>query len=37
MRNIINIINFVRSCEPREEDDSYLYPTLVEELKLCAK
>ena len=37
MRNIINIINFVRSCEPREEDDSYLYPTLLEELKLCAQ
>ena len=37
MRNIINIINFVRSCEPREDDDSFLYPTLVEELKLCER
>ena len=37
MKNIINIINFVRSCEPRDEDDSYLFPTLVEELKLCDK
>ncbi|MBO4894384.1 MAG: hypothetical protein J5562_05685 [Clostridia bacterium] len=37
MRNIINIINFVRSCEPREEDDSYLYPTLVNELELCER
>ncbi|MBR4728048.1 MAG: hypothetical protein IK080_09200 [Clostridia bacterium] len=35
MRNIINIINFVRNCEPREDDDSYLFPTLCEELKLC--
>ncbi len=37
MKNIINIINFVRDCEPREEDDSYLFPTLVNELDLCDK
>lgn len=32
---IANIINFVRSVEPREADDSYLLPTLENELKLC--
>lgn len=35
MKNIVNIINFVRQCEPREKDDSYLFTTTEEELKLC--
>ncbi len=35
MKNIVNIINFVRQCEPREKDDSYLFTTTKEELKLC--
>ena len=35
MKSIVNIINFVRQCEPREEDDSYLFTTTEEELKLC--
>ncbi|MBQ7546096.1 MAG: hypothetical protein IJT41_03915 [Clostridia bacterium] len=35
MKNIANIINFARGCEPRAEDDSYLYPTLKAELDLC--
>ena len=37
MKNIINIINFARGCEPREQDDSYLLPTLEKELELCEK
>lgn len=37
MKNIVNIINFVRKCEPRCEDDSYLFTTTEEELKLCKK
>ena len=36
MKNIVNIINFARNCEPRTDDDSYLFTTLEEELKLCA-
>lgn len=32
---IANIINFVRSVEPRAEDDAYLYTTLEKELQLC--
>ena len=35
MNHIINIINFARNCEPRCDDDSYLFDTLCEELKLC--
>ena len=35
MKNIVNIINFVRQCEPRSEDDSYLFNTTKEELELC--
>ncbi len=37
MKNIINIINFVRQCEPRCEDDSFLFTTTKEELELCKK
>lgn len=37
MKNIINIINFVRACEPRSEDDSFLFDTTKEELELCKK
>lgn len=37
MKNIINIINFVRFCEPRSSDDSYLFYTTKEELELCKK
>lgn len=37
MKNILNIINFVRACEPRSDDDSFLYSTTSEELKLCRK
>ena len=36
MKNMINIINFARNCEPRADDDSFLFTTLEEELKLCA-
>ncbi len=35
MKNIANIINFARGCEPRADDDSYLFPTLKAELDLC--
>lgn len=35
MKNIINIINFVRACEPRVEDDSFLFDTTKKELELC--
>ena len=35
MKNIANIINFARGCEPRAEDDSFLLPTLQAELELC--
>ncbi len=35
MKNIANIINFARGTEPRVEDDSFLLPTLKEELELC--
>ena len=37
MKNIANVINFARGCEPRCEDDSYLFPTLREELELCKR
>lgn len=37
MKNIINIINFVRAVEPRVKDDSFLLQTFEEELKLCKK
>lgn len=37
MKNIVNIINFARNCEPRTNDDSFLFTTLEEELKLCAR
>lgn len=37
MKNILNIINFVRACEPRSDDDSFLCSTTSEELKLCRK
>lgn len=37
MNNIANIINFVRAVEPRVEDDSYLLPTLKNELELCRR
>ena len=37
MKNIINIINFARKCEPRSEDDSFLFSTTKEELELCRK
>ena len=37
MKNIVNIINFARNCEPRTDDDSYLFTTLQEELLLCEK
>lgn len=37
MKNIVNIINFVRFCEPRSDDDSYLFQTTKEELELCKK
>ena len=35
MKKIANVINFVRSVEPRSDDDSYLFTTLKEELELC--
>ncbi|MBQ6067343.1 MAG: hypothetical protein IJK89_11055 [Clostridia bacterium] len=35
MKNIVNIINFARNCEPRSQDDSFLFDTLKEELRLC--
>ena len=35
MKNIANIINFARGCEPRAEDDGFLLPTLKAELELC--
>ena len=35
MKNIVNIINFARNCEPRTKDDSFLFDTLREELRLC--
>ena len=35
MKNIANIINFARGCEPRAGDDSFLLPTLKAELELC--
>ncbi|MCQ2462003.1 MAG: hypothetical protein MJ177_01200 [Clostridia bacterium] len=34
MKNILNIINFVRAVEPREEDDSYLVTTFQKEMEL---
>ena len=37
MRNIANIINFARGCEPRSDDDSFLLPTLQKELELCRR
>ena len=37
MKNIANIINFVRGCEPRVADDSFLFETLKKELELCEK
>lgn len=37
MKNIVNIINFVRQCEPRLKDDSFLFFTTKEELDLCKK
>ena len=37
MKNVANIINFARGCEPRSEDDSFLLPTLREELELCKR
>lgn len=37
MKNFANIINFVRACEPRVEDDSYLFETTKAELELCEK
>ena len=37
MKNIANVINFARGCEPRCEDDSYLFPTLREEMELCKR
>lgn len=36
LKQIVNIINFARNCEPRSADDSFLYDTLYQELKLCA-
>ena len=35
MKNILNIVNFVRACEPRSEDDSFLFTTTKKELELC--
>lgn len=35
MKNIVNIINFVRKCEPRKADNRFLYETTKEELRLC--
>lgn len=37
MKNIASIINFVRSVEPRSDDDGFLITTLNEELALCRK
>lgn len=37
MKNVANIINFARGCEPRSDDDSFLLPTLREELELCRR
>ena len=37
MKKIANIINFVRSAEPRAEDDSFLFDTLREALELCKR
>ena len=34
MKNIANIIHFVRSVEPRSSDDAFLYDTLRQELEL---
>ncbi len=35
MKKIANIINFVRSVEPRAENDGFLFDTLRKELALC--
>lgn len=35
MKNIVNIINFARKTEPRKTDNSFLFETTKEELKLC--
>lgn len=37
MKNIANIINFVRAVEPREKDNSYLPETTRKELELCRR
>ncbi len=37
MKNIANIVNFVRAVEPREKDNSYLPETMLKELELCRK
>lgn len=37
MKNIANIVNFVRAVEPREEDNAYLPETTLKELELCRK
>lgn len=37
MKNIANIINFVRAVEPREKDNAYLPETTLKELELCRK
>lgn len=37
MRNIANIVNFVRAVEPREKDNSYLPETTQKELELCRR
>ena len=37
MKNIANIVNFVRAVEPREKDNTYLPLTTLKELELCRK
>lgn len=37
VKNIMNIVNFARGCEPRKNDDSYLIPTLETELEYSEK
>lgn len=35
MKNTVNIINFVRQCEPRQQDNEFLFDTTKKELELC--
>lgn len=37
MKNIANIVNFIRAVEPRKNDNSYLSETTRKELELCRR